>query len=448
MNSAQDVWTRVLDLLLKSGQLSAAAKDTWFDDTMAVELSDGRLVVHCPADFKRDVIISRFLPYLQAVLRELFSGEFELLILGQGELEPFLNAQTTQKSDAPRFDAQSMTFSRFVVGNSNKFAHAASIAVAEQPGTAYNPLFIYGASGLGKTHLLYAISHTVKQRTSEAQILYVKGDQFTNELIHAIQTGKNVEFRQKYRSADLFLIDDIQFIAGKDSTQEEFFHTFNELYESGCQIVMTSDRPPMEIMKLDDRLKTRFEWGLLADIQSPDYETRMAIIKNKGQQLALTIPDEVANYIAEHITTNVRQLEGIVKKLTAYRELLQDHIDLNSVIRAIKDMFKESGEELPTIDIIVRETANFFSLPIEELRSRNRSRNITLARQISMYLIRKLTNLSFSDIAKEYDGKDGRGMDHSTVLSSVNKIEILVKEDTGLKDTIRDITANIHSISA
>ena len=308
--------------------------DVVFDDCKAVDVSDNRLVLYTPSNFKKDVIEGRFMGSLKNALKELFSGEVDVLVLGEKEYDNYQPKDTAEDE---------YTFERFVVGNSNKFAHAAAKAVAEGQIKNFNPLFIYGDSGLGKTHLLHAIRHAVSKKHPEYNIVYVKGDDFTNELIHAIQVGKNVEFREKYRVADLFLMDDIQFIAGKIQTQEEFFHTFNTLYEANRQIVFTSDRPPNEITRLEDRLKTRFESGLLADIQPPDYETRMAIIKKKAEQLGLFLPEDVSVYIAENMTSNVRQIEGAVKKVMAYRDLMNDSITVSSVSKAIKDMLKEKN---------------------------------------------------------------------------------------------------------
>lgn len=434
MNSAADVWSKVLKIL--SAELTSTAITTWFDDCRAIDISDNRLVLFTPSSFKKDVIEGRFIGSVKSALKELFSGDFDVQILEDSELD-------TYKSKSPgNVDSseEEFTFERFVVGNSNKFAHAAAKAVAEGQIKNFNPLFIYGDSGLGKTHLLYAIRHAVSKKHPEYNIVYVKGDDFTNELILALQVGKNVEFRDKYRGADLFLMDDIQFIAGKIQTQEEFFHTFNTLYEANRQIVFTSDRPPNEMTRLEDRLKTRFESGLLADIQPPDYETRMAIIKNKAQQLGMLLPDDVSNYIAENMTSNVRQIEGAVKKVMAYRDLMNDSITVSSVSKAIKDMFKEKTEYIPTSGLIIDETAKYYSLTPDDLKGQRRTRNTALARQISMYLIRKLTNLSLKDIGDQYDGRD-----HTTVLSSIRRIEENMKTSTSFSQIIRDITANINS---
>lgn len=435
MNSVSDVWKRVLDILGTS--LTSVAITTWFDDCQAIELKDNRLVLYTPSNFKKEIIEGRFLAPIKEALHDIFACDFDVLILGEGELNSFKSAAPRESS---HLDSEEYTFERFVVGSSNKFAHAAAMAVAEGQTKNFNPLFIYGESGLGKTHLLYAIRHVVHKNHPDFNIVYVKGDDFTNELITAIQAGRNVEFREKYRNADLFLMDDIQFIAGKTSTQEEFFHTFNTLYEANRQIVFTSDRPPNEIMRLTDRLKSRFESGLLADIQPPDYETRMAIIKNKASQLGLVLSEEVMNYIAENMTSNVRQIEGAVKKIMAYRDLMDDNITVSSVAKAIKDMFKEKTEYIPTPDIIIEETAKYYSLTSDDLKGQRRTRNTALARQISMYLIRLMTNLSLKDIGDIYEGRD-----HTTVLSSIRRIEDNIKESPEFAQTIKDITANINA---
>lgn len=436
MNSIADVWNRVIEIL-ESGDIPPTAINTWFGDSRAVELQDNTLVIHTPKNFAKEVIEKRFSAPIKSALYDIFGSEFEIKVLSGDELEEYM-AGTSKKRTMP--DGNEYTFENFVVGSSNKFAHAAAMAVAEEQTKKFNPLFIHGDSGLGKTHLLYAIRHVVMQKHPDYNIVYVKGDDFTNELIAAIQTGRNIEFREKYRNADFFLMDDIQFIAGKTSTQEEFFHTFNTLYESNRQIVFTSDRPPSEIMRLTDRLKSRFESGLLADIQPPDYETRMAIIRNKATQLGIVLPEDVCDYIAENMTSNVRQLEGAVKKISAYKDLLDDKITVYSVSRAMKDMFKEKTEYVPTPDVIIEETAKYYSLNPDDLKGQRRTRSTALARQISMYLVRKFTNLSLKDIGEFYQGRD-----HTTVLSSIEKIEKMMSESEQFSQTIKDITSNINS---
>lgn len=434
MNSVNDIWEEIVKILSK--QLTPTAISTWFSDCTPVEIDDCKLVLHTTTDFKRSIIISRFGDTIKAALSDLFSCDFDILVLAGDEINDF---SIKKKAENSLPEMEGYTFDRFIVGNSNKFAHAAALAVAEKPGVTYNPLFIYGNSGLGKTHLLLAIGQEIHEKDPSKKIAYLKGDEFTNQLIRAIKDGTGEEFRTKYRNVDLFLVDDIQFIAGKQQTQNEFFHTFNNIYEAGHQIVITSDRPPLEMSLLDDRLRTRFEGGLMADIQPPDLETRMAIIRNKAAQLGLLLSDEAVAYIAENITANIRQLEGVIKRLTAYKEILDDVITIDSVKRAIKDVIK-IGTYIPTPEIIIKETAKYYSLKDEDLRGQNRSKNTAMARQVSMYLMRSLTNLSLKDIGTEYEDRN-----HATVLASIRKVEDLLKTDSSMAGIIRDITSNINS---
>ena len=435
MYSSAYVWAKVLSYLEE--QLTSITVSTWFDDAEVVELSEQQLILYSPTEFRREIIRRRCTEHIQDALKEIFNSEAKLVVFGDEEMNAYKSKGTGNSS--MDFNPQ-FTFDNFVVGPSNRFAHGAAIAVSNQPGQTYNPLFIYGPPGVGKTHLLYAIANGIRKNNPEANIVYIKGDQFTNELITAIQSGKNIEFRSKYREADLFLIDDIQFIAGRDSTQEEFFHTFNKLYEENKQIVMTSDRKPSDMLTLEDRLRTRFEWGLLASIEAPDYETRMAIIKTKAVSLGLDLPDDVCNYIAVNVTNNVRQIEGTVKKIMAYRDLNNMPLDLPNISRAIDDMFKSEGNALPTPSLIISQVCKFYSIDETVLRGTLKNKGTAEARQVAIYLIRKLTNLSTPDIGKEF------GRDHSTVIHSINKIEDALKRgDDNLRNHIRDITANINS---
>lgn len=435
MYASAYVWAKIIHYLEE--HLSALTISASFDDAEIIELNDEQLIIYSPNEFRRETIRRRYTQYIQDALKEIFNSDAKLVVFGPDELDAYKSKgeRKTSMDFNPQF-----TFDNFVVGPSNRFAHGAAIAVSNQPGQTYNPLFIYGPPGIGKTHLLYAIANGIRKNNPDANIVYIKGDQFTNELIQAIQSGKNIEFRSKYREADLFLIDDIQFIAGKEATQEEFFHTFNKLYEEHKQIVMTSDRKPGDMLTLEDRLRTRFEWGLLADIQPPDYETRMAIIKSKADSLALDLSDEVCNYIANNVTSNVRQIEGTVKKLRAYVDLNAMELTLENVTRSISDMFKSEGNALPTPNLIISHVCKFYSIDDATLRGTLKNKGTAEARQVAIYLIRQLTNLSTPEIGKEFN------RDHSTVLHSINKVEsALNKGDENLKNHIRDITANINS---
>jgi len=435
MFSTAYVWAKIMIFLEE--RLGSITVSSWFEEAEVVDLTEERLILYTPNSFHRSMIATRCDGHIHDALKELFQSDAKLVVFDDRELEEYKSKD--KPSTSMDFNPQ-FTFDSFVVGPSNRFAHGAAIAVANNPGDVYNPLFIYGPPGVGKTHLLYAIANSIRSRNPQANIVYIKGDEFTNELIRAIQTGKNIEFRSKYREADLFLIDDVQFIAGKESTQEEFFHTFNKLYEEHKQIVMTSDRKPDDMLTLQERLRSRFRWGLTADINPPDYETRMAILRSKSQQLGLDLPDDVCNYIAINITSNVRQIEGTVKKIMAYRDLNNMPIDLPNISRAIDDMFKAEGNALPTPNLIISQVCKFYNVDEQAIRGSQRNRGIADARQVAMYLVRKLTNLSLPDIGQEFS------RDHTTVLHAINKIEADIKSgNTTLQNNIRDITANINS---
>ena len=435
MYSSAYVWAKVL--IHMEERLGAVTISSWFDDAEVVELNDEHLILYSPSDFRREIISRRCTEYIQDALKEIFNSNAKLVVFDDEDLKRYRNKgkQSTSLEFAPQF-----SFHNFVVGPSNRFAHSAAIAVSKAPGDTYNPLFIYGPPGVGKTHLLYAIANGIRKNDPQCKIVYIKGDQFTNELIEALQNGSKHEFKDKYRHADLMLIDDIQFIAGKESTQEEFFHTFNALYEARKQIVMTSDRKPSDMSTLEDRLRSRFEWGLLADIQPPDYETRMAIIRNKARSLSLNLDDDVCNYIATNITNNVRQIEGTVKKIMAYHNLTGMELTLPNVSRAIDDMFKAEGNALPTPSLIISQVCKFYSIDEVILRGTKKNKGTAEARQVAMYLIRQMTNLSLPDIGREF------ARDHSTVLHSIKKVELALKSGSQtMSDNIRDITANINS---
>ena len=434
MYSNAFIWAKIIAYL--DERMTPAIVSSFFDQSYILERTDDTLTVYSPSEFCKDFIVQRCLGHIRDAMRELVGRDVEVVVVCEEELAEYRLAHEIRSStnNNPHF-----TFESFVVGPSNRFAYNAALAVTDKPATAYNPLFIYGPSGLGKTHLLYAIANRIREKHPEFNIVYISSEQFTNELIVALREHKNLEFRQKYRNADLLLMDDVQFIGGKQSTEEEFFHTFNELFEAHKQIVLTSDRPPIEISTLAERLRTRFECGLICDIIPPDYETRMAIIQNKAGSLGLELPQEICNYIAENITNNVRSLEGTVNIIRAYHELNGMPLDLSSVSRAIKDMYNDASHNLPTASLIIAEVSRYFGVEETLLRGRLKSNNIVMPRQIAMYLIRELTHQSYKTIGREF------GRDHTTVISALQKIESLVaKSDKQTLDQLRDITANIN----
>ncbi|MDO4315065.1 MAG: chromosomal replication initiator protein DnaA [Oscillospiraceae bacterium] len=436
MNSVADVWDSVLQQLKKD--LSETTIATWFDELEAVDIRGNTFILHCANDFKKGYIESLFLKNIKASLHDIFSTDFEIRILDDPSFQEFSGGMSKRQND--RFTSDEFTFETFVVGPSNKLAYAASVAVAEHPAQNYNPLLIYGDSGLGKTHLIYAIANVIRNHSPRSKIAYVKGDDLTNELVDAIREGKTAEMREKYRQADLLLVDDVQFIAGKKQTQEEFFHTFNTLYESGRQIVLTSDRPPSEMTLLDDRLRTRFEWGLLVDVAPPDFETRLAIVKNKAALLGMELPDKISAYIAENVTANVRQLEGTINKILAYKDLLGSDADEETVTRAMQDILKRSSEYIPTPEAILEYISKYYSLDESVIRGQQRIRDAVAARQIAMYLIRSMTNLSLDEIGKVFDNRD-----HSTVLYSIQQVEKKMKKEPAFAETVKEIKTNINS---
>ena len=432
MNSIEDIWAGVMKIL--SEQLTSVTIRTWFEDCRPIELRNGTFVLYTETPFKRGIIQERFSGTIRDALRELFSSDFELVILAGDELADYGEEPT--EDSLPEMDGY--TFENFIVGESNKFAHGAALGVVKNPGSkAYNPLFIYGNSGLGKTHLLKAIGSAIHEKDPKARIMLVKGEEFLNEMVHSLKEGQAEEFRQKYRQVDLFLLDDIQFISGKEGTQQEFFHTFESIYNTGHQIVVTSDRPPRDMATLDDRLRTRFEGGMMADIQAPDPELRIAIIRDKAEHMGLYLNDDVVSYIADKLVNNIRQIEGVVKKLSAYSGM-GEIITRRLVDKAISDVI-QSGPYVPTPEDIIAETARYFQVTPEDIKSIRRQKNIATARHVSAYLIRILTSCSLESIGAVLN------RDHATINSSIKKIERDMKLQQDLNNTIRDITSNINS---
>ncbi len=436
MNSVEDIWKIVLERLKQD--LSETTISTWFDEVEIVSIKDRTLYLHCPNDFKRSTIESMFSDRIRDSLRDIYSADFDIKLLSSDESAALF--QPEEKRSVSMMDSGEFTFDTFVVGESNKMAYAAARAVADGASDHYNPLFIYGDSGLGKTHLIYAIAHQIRARRPSAKIIYIKGDDFINEFIELVRAGRGSEFRAKYRDADLLLVDDVQFVAGKEQVQNEFFHTFNTLYEAGRQIVLTSDRPPSDMHLLDDRLRTRFEWGLLVDVQPPDFETRLAIVKNKAAQWGTVIDDDIARYIAENVTSNVRQLEGTMNKILAYRDLIGREMDADAAHRAVEDFMKKNANLAPTAAMIIAETSRYFGIDEQVIKGSARSREVVNARQAAMYLVRRMTALSTPDIGREFGGRD-----HTTVLHSLDQIEKKMKSDPTFSQTIKEITININS---
>ncbi len=433
MDSATEIWNLVLSMLEKD--LPPVGIQTWFDDTIPLELTENSLVVYTPTALKRTIITTRYTELIENILYNLFGTNMTLTVLE--EREDLKQSLQNPENKNELFGSNEYTFDTFIVGTSNIFAFQAATAVSNKPGTTYNPLFIYGPSGLGKTHLLYAIANRIQRTRPELRICYVKGDQLTNELVQAIGQGTTAQFRERYRECDLLLMDDVQFIAGKDQTQVEFFHTFNTLYEANKQIVLTADRPPSEMRHLEERLRTRFQQGLLADIQPPDYETRIAIIRKKACSMGLEIPDSLVEYIAENITANVRQLEGTIRKILAYQDLMGSKLDIDTVIRAIRDLI--NTENIITPDEIIEETAKFYGLNPRDIKGTSRTKELNMARQVSMYLIRHFTNLSFKETGTIFS------RDHSTAMHAVGKITDMIEQKHPVAEIIKDISANLDA---
>lgn len=438
MKSAADVWEKLKSMM--AAAMSDVAIETWFGDVEAVALEDTRLVLCVPTDFKRNIIRTRFLSLIEANLLDLFAFDVDCALLLPEERVTYL-ARQAAPAPAGGDGAERYTFERFVVGSTNRFAYTAAKKVAEEPGGAYNPLFIYGQSGLGKTHLLHAIANQVRHNQPGWRILYVQSEDFVNELIGSLRRGIDMQgFRDKYRNVDLFLMDDVQFIAGKDSSEEELFHTFNTLYEQKKQIVFTSDRPPHEMLRLEQRLKTRFEQGLPADIQPPDYETRVALLKNKAVERGISLPDPVLSYVAENITSNVRQIEGVVNKIMAFQELMGAQVDVETTVRAVRDILRAKENFLPSADTIIQEVARFYELDAASITGQSQNKEISTARNVAMYIIREMTQLSLAEIGQQFGGRH-----HSTVLNSINRVEKMMKAQPELSEIIRDITNAVNS---
>jgi chromosomal replication initiator protein len=439
------LWARVLDAV--AAHLPAAVVDSWIRPCSLLTVEDGQVVVATPNSFSRDWIMQHHLGALTAAIQEVIGANSRVaLVVDEAaaapaqDIEPRLGGTSRAYPRPPQLDGLNprYTFQSFVVGNSNQFAQAASQAVAELPSRAYNPLFIYGGSGLGKTHLLHAIGHQTRRVFAGMTVLYLSSERFTNELINAIRYDRTAEFRGRYRTIDLLLIDDIHFLSGKERTQEEFFHTFNDLYESRKQIVLSSDRSPKDIPEIEERLRSRFEWGLIADIQPPDIETRVAILKKKAALERVRLDDDVAFLIAGRIKSNIRELEGSLTRMIAFCALSGRDMTTELAQEVLADIWGED-EKVITIEQIQRQVCEHFGLRLSDLKAKNRTKTIAFPRQIAMFLARHLTHSSLADVGRAFGGKD-----HTTVLHAVEKIQGLMEEDPKLRKTVEGLIQGIH----
>ena len=456
------IWNKTLENIKE--KITNPSFNTWFSETKAVmTTAENQLVLQVPNNFIQEWIESQYTDLIENILEDLTGNKWTLILLTPKEVKKFKENKknkTNQEEDTDKVEVAEKnteedkieselkqngfnpkyTFDTFVVGNSNRFAHAASLAVAEAPAKAYNPLFIYGDVGLGKTHLMQAIAHFILKNNPDYKVVYVSSETFTNELINSIKDDSTVDFRDKYRNIDILLVDDIQFLAGKERTQEEFFHTFNTLHESNRQLIISSDRPPKEIPTLEERLRSRFEWGLITDIQKPDLETRIAILRKKADIENLTIPNEVVIYIANKIQSNIRELEGALVKVIAYSSLVDREIDVDLAREALKDLVNKKKNESIEVNIerIKKIITDDYNLKMEDMESKKRTQNIAFPRQIAMYLSRELTDFSLPHIGNEFGGRD-----HTTVIHAHNKIKEKIENEDDFSNKIERLIDTI-----
>lgn len=445
-----EVWKRVLDNL--RDDISEKSIKTWLNPIKVCEASEGRLILEVPNEFYKDWIRENY----ETAIREKLNGilnsntKIEYTISKQKNREEPLPDRNAFEDRRPYTGKNSYpgstlnpkySFSTFVVGPGNQFAHAASLAVSQNPGKIYNPLFIYGGVGLGKTHILNAIGNEIKENKPNLNIVYVSAEFFVNDLVSSIRNENMGSFRKKYRRADVLLIDDVQFIAGKDRTQEELFHTYNQLYNENKQIVLTSDRYPNEMSDVEERLRSRFQWGLVADIQPPDLETRIAILMKKAEAEGVELPYEVAEYIAKRIRSNVRELEGCLIRLCAVSSITGSPITLETAQNVIKRLFPNSLEEELSVERIIQVVGDHFSVKPSEIKSRKRTKNIAMARQVAMYLARKLTTHSLPEIGEKFGGKD-----HTSVIYATKKVEKMLEESEQLREAVKKIEDRLDTL--
>lgn len=440
MENFNEGWSIICDYLKQEKKIAEVAYKTWISriTPLGIDFENGVITLMVPNEFHRQTLIKGYLSKFEDAYEAVLGTNFETIFVipeeNEKQKEKLLGEENSVDS------GYEFTFDTFIVGSSNKFAHAASLAVAQNPASAYNPLFLYGNSGLGKTHLLYAIGNEIKKTHPEYKVIYIKGEDFANEIIQSIMNKTTAQFRQKYRQTDVLLVDDVQFIGGKESTQEEFFHTFDALYDAKKQIALTSDRPPKEIKILTDRLRSRFEMGLLADIQTPDFETRMAIIKRKAEIIGLDLSDDLCEYIANKLKTNIRQLEGVVKTLMARYNLTKEKLTLSIVNESISDILNDEAPPELTVEKIIDEVCRTFGVDSDDLRSqKSRRANINKPRQIAIYIVRELTTLSMENIGKEFGNRH-----YSTIVYTVQQVEKDIRKDPSLRGTVEDIIKNIR----
>ena len=439
------IWENAQDAI--KSQVGEASYETWFTGLRPTEKSSDTLKIEAPDEFFKNWLADRYSNIIQNIVNQLAGAniiiEFAVSssVIEDTHTMPVLQENRTVSANTHNRSIhetqQRFSFNNFVVGPGNRFAYAASLAVAESPAKAYNPLFIYGSVGLGKTHLMQATTGYIQKYHPQLKHCYISSEQFTNELINAIRHKTTIQFRQKYRNIDVLLIDDIQFIAGKESTQEEFFHTFNTLHENRKQIIICSDRPPKEISNLEERLVSRFTWGLITDIQPPDFETRVAILRKKLELETTKVPDDVIYFIAEQIKTNIRELEGALIRVVACSLLEDRSISLDMAKNVLKDMVKESVKII-SVEMIQKQVSEFFNINIVELKSSRRHKHLVLPRQVAMYLTRKLTKHSLPEIGNTFGGKD-----HTTVMHSCKKIEQVLTNDPELRRTVEQLTTSL-----
>ncbi|MBU5437970.1 chromosomal replication initiator protein DnaA [Tissierella sp. MSJ-40] len=440
VSNLDSIWNEVLNLI--KVELTEVSFNTWLKTIKPISISGNKIILAAPNDFTKGILEGRYLNLIKNAITQVTQQEYiiqftipgEEISLNMGQSAIQENNDNNQKSQLnPKY-----TFDTFVIGNSNRFAHAASLAVAEAPAQAYNPLFIYGGVGLGKTHLMHAIGHYILSQNPSSKVVYVSSEKFTNELINSIRDDRNDEFRNRYRNIDVLLVDDIQFIAGKERTQEEFFHTFNALHEANKQIIISSDRPPKEIPTLEDRLRSRFEWGLIADIQPPDLETRIAILKKKAKVENISVSDNVMLYIATKIQSNIRELEGALIRIVAYSSLTNRDVTEELAEEALKDIISSNKPREITVELIKEIISQNFNVKIDDFNSKKRTRAIAYPRQVAMYLTRELTDLSLPKIGDEFGGRD-----HTTVIHACDKIGSDINESLDFKKRIEEIIKEI-----